>query len=157
MVVNGNIARLTQLLETCPKDGRFIVDGTSFVDRIEQLVQTAQRSQELLDVTKKAVIDRCQQWASFEDSANAALKCINRLNYARNMASLERGTVDLSGLQMAKIAIEVFGLELIFSGKPNNCSPLLCRLSFSCGVIGKGLPSRLNTGYCPFRIRSTNR
>ena len=105
--MNGDISKLSRLLETCPRDGHFIVGLDNYSDLIQQLGQSLDRSQVLLQQTRAAVIDRWQQWKRYEDSANAVVAFIKRLNYARNMASPGRGSFDLQRLQAAKISMEV--------------------------------------------------
>jgi hypothetical protein len=112
--MNGDISKLSRLLETCPRDGHFIVSLDNYSDLIQQLGQSLDRTQVLLQQTRAAVIDRWQQWKRYEDSANAVVAFIKRLNYARNMASPGRGSFDLHRLQAAKISMEVSS-KLLYS------------------------------------------
>lgn len=105
--IDVETAKLQRHLEVCPKDGATAsVTKTSFVESIQQLDQSRQRSRDLLQQTRASVVERLDRWKEFQNLVNRVLCLIKRLNYARNMASL-KGSVDLQRLLAAKQSIEV--------------------------------------------------
>ena len=101
---------MTRFLETCPRGEYFTIGETSSRDLIEQLQQSFNQSEIMLQQTKVFVMERCQQWKLYEDCVQQVTAFIKRLNYAKHKALL-KGPVDLPRLETAELSMQV---ELLF-------------------------------------------